>query len=652
MDNGFSHLLASPAGTSVAAAIAAIPTTPGPAAPGEEDAPEENGEGEDLTSFTNDLHQLVRDNKDDMDTLAKRAREAPSGSAGDKDKSLFVSTWLLDNYELCDDSNTIPRQDLYDHYKRFAESHDVAPMNAAGFGKLMRGVFPDLKTRRLGTRGSSKYHYCGICLKVKQPSYEQMMQQMSSNPYLNIGMMLSGNVPVDAAAAGQASDTATASATANHAVPDAQRVRVDLPPFPAVSEAFIPHDSSKEEVEAFLGRYRTHCDAILKCISFMRFNDVDAAIRTFWHSQVTEEHKRIVQTPELIELIWRCDSILYDTIMTVLLPNVLQLLPITVIQAIRFFARGLENWIMAAMEQYHPMLITRKIEVAKVFGGQLKRHTSLNHLAQAAVSVLENHDQAQGMLFEWGKVDFEGLRDQAGWVTECRKMDVIQFLEVDIKGLLASASKLEHWTQWIDSVVLRFLDEKLDPTRYIFQARQFLMKWSFYGLLLMREISLRSLSTFGSFHILRLFLDEYLFYIIEQRIAHVQSAGAMPGLTGAAPVANAAHAGDMAMGLHGPMGSMAGGMMAPMGLGGMGMMPGLGMNMNMGMGMGMGMMGPMGMGLGIPGMGGVIGFPAVAEQDQQQQPGQQHSPTQDQRLQDEQQQQQQQQHSEEHEMSL
>lgn len=35
-------------------------------------------------------------------------------------------------------------------------------MNAASFGKLMRAAFPQLKTRRLGTRGNSKYHYYGI----------------------------------------------------------------------------------------------------------------------------------------------------------------------------------------------------------------------------------------------------------------------------------------------------------------------------------------------------------------------------------------------------------------------------------------------------------------------------------------------------------
>jgi hypothetical protein len=44
------------------------------------------------------------------------------------------------------------------------------------------------------------------------------------------------------------------------------------------------------------------------------------------------------------------------------------------------------------------------------------------------------------------------------------------------------------------------------------------------------------MSTFGSFHIVRLFVDEYIFFVVEQRIANVQSlsAGSMsvPSLSG------------------------------------------------------------------------------------------------------------------------
>lgn len=35
----------------------------------------------------------------------------------------------------------------------------------------------------------------------------------------------------------------------------------------------------------------------------------------------------------------------------------------------------------------------------------------------------------------------------------------------------------------------------------------------------MRDLTLRSAASFGSFHLIRLLYDEYIFYLIEQRVA-------------------------------------------------------------------------------------------------------------------------------------
>jgi regulatory factor X len=45
----------------------------------------------------------------------------------------------------------------------------VTVLNPASFGKLVRLVFPGLKTRRLGVRGESKYHYVDLMFKKESP---------------------------------------------------------------------------------------------------------------------------------------------------------------------------------------------------------------------------------------------------------------------------------------------------------------------------------------------------------------------------------------------------------------------------------------------------------------------------------------------------
>ena len=48
----------------------------------------------------------------------------------------------------------------------FSAETKQEPVNAASFGKLIRSVFLGLRTRRIGTRGNSKYHYYGIRVKT------------------------------------------------------------------------------------------------------------------------------------------------------------------------------------------------------------------------------------------------------------------------------------------------------------------------------------------------------------------------------------------------------------------------------------------------------------------------------------------------------
>jgi hypothetical protein len=51
-------------------------------------------------------------------------------------------------------------------------------------------------------------------------------------------------------------------------------------------------------------------------------------------------------------------------------------------------------------------------------------------------------------------------------------------------------------------------------------ARNLLQSWTFYAIQVLRELTLKSAPSFGSFNALRMLLDEYLFYVIQSRITH------------------------------------------------------------------------------------------------------------------------------------
>ncbi|GAB5591427.1 hypothetical protein Unana1_06327 [Umbelopsis nana] len=100
-----------------------------------------------------------------------------TNKALDKATKAFVINWIQDNYEVAS-KQSVARNDAYEHYATFCESVNVRPINSALFGKLIRSVFPNMKTRRLGNRGASKYHYGGIKRKEGPETIRKEMMDL------------------------------------------------------------------------------------------------------------------------------------------------------------------------------------------------------------------------------------------------------------------------------------------------------------------------------------------------------------------------------------------------------------------------------------------------------------------------------------------
>ncbi|XP_030580272.1 DNA-binding protein RFX7 [Archocentrus centrarchus] len=94
----------------------------------------------------------------------------PSSSADKSDQSALSSsrtqqmhafTWIRHHLEEYPETS-LPKQEVYDEYKSFCDNLNYHPLSAADFGKMMKNVFPNMKARRLGMRGKSKYCYSGL----------------------------------------------------------------------------------------------------------------------------------------------------------------------------------------------------------------------------------------------------------------------------------------------------------------------------------------------------------------------------------------------------------------------------------------------------------------------------------------------------------
>ncbi|CAG2115140.1 unnamed protein product [Medioppia subpectinata] len=101
----------------------------------------------------------------------------------------FLYQRLESNYEL-KEGICLPRCLLYQHYLDYTRKNSCKAIGAAAFGKLVRQKFPKITTRRLGTRGQSKYHYYGVGIRKTSIYFADEKQIQNQNKIQNSNTLL------------------------------------------------------------------------------------------------------------------------------------------------------------------------------------------------------------------------------------------------------------------------------------------------------------------------------------------------------------------------------------------------------------------------------------------------------------------------------
>jgi hypothetical protein len=527
------------------------------------DEPEEILSLKSMTLPEEDLYSLPTNNPSyDNDSKSPLGTAVQTGSLyisaiSDRTKSTFVSRWLIENYEAAE-GHSVLRSELYGHYLDYCQANGLGGVNAASFGKLLRGVFSEITTRRLGMRGQSKYHYCGI--RPRDP------QAFSSRSAAASAAAAVADYGDDFAMDEESLSENEVNESNMHAVPRGEcmtkrrrasspsilqgkafRFRYNSPPypldapelvdytsmpmvnpstieladFPSIASFHIPIGLDPSHIQTLVVMYRAHCQRVYNSLTETRFFEIETLIRHFW-SELPTHIYMLLEYPEILDYIAYCDHILYDACVTLLIPDVTQRLPIGLIQSLRQFSRQFEQYVLEGLKNSHNHQLRHcKLTSARQFGQKLRRYTSVNHLAQAASNVFDNPEQIQQMFYDFSRIDIESVRSQASWATECDIQDFIQ-LENDFKYLLQMVSKLPQFTKWLYNILNQCTQETRDYEEYQKTSRRFLLRWKFYCSLIMRELTLRSASSFGSFHLIHLLFDDYLFLLIDQRLEQLR----------------------------------------------------------------------------------------------------------------------------------
>nr|CRZ24738.1 BMA-DAF-19 [Brugia malayi] len=511
--------------------------------------------------------------------------------------------WLINNYEPAD-GTSLPRCTLYSHYIKHCNENKLEPVNAASFGKLIRSVFHGLRTRRLGTRGNSKYHYYGIRIKPDSPlnrgangamalgednrtsliSSVQSVNQIpprSSSRRSALGSNSVTNRRTSSTA--METDTMLSQATNSRSSPpstyehsissdhgtfssyrnqntnssmggdnctdmdrevlgDGEVPHIGIPDMQGLETYLQPLGLTLQHAVRFIESYTTNCADILECVKQLHFDMVEECWITFWQPENDQEDVddeecssndktpkglsqiqlfRLCTVPQMQAFVQNMDFSFYQVVVEVLIPDVLSSnVSGSLTLQIRNFAKSLEMQLKKAMQGAPDVIQRKKLIAVRTLAQTLRRYTSLNHLASAARGVLQKPDQIHQMLHDFNRVDIASVQDQAGWVCDCDPV-LVSNLQSDFRENLQKQKSLEQWAEWMEAVVDQVLAKYHDKAYAVLAdvSKQFLKNWSFYSSMIIRDLTLRSAQSFGSFHLIRLLFDEYLLYLVELRLA-------------------------------------------------------------------------------------------------------------------------------------
>ncbi|XP_048242629.1 DNA-binding protein RFX6-like [Haliotis rufescens] len=434
---------------------------------------------------------------EEEDDLGERPTDRHADQSQKQSQVAATLKWLSENYERAE-GVCLPRCVLYTHYLDFCKKMKFTPSRCCNIREIIRQKFPKLTTRRLGTRGQSKYHYYGIGIKETSIYYHSVYSGKGLTRFSGIKIKTEGS---------------------NRKYSLSSKTGTLLPEFPDANNLILPEDIDREKMETFIMMYRTHCQRILDTVISANFDEVQNFLLHFWQG-MPEHLVEVLKAEVLADVIALCDSILYKVLVDVLIPSSIQDLPDSLGSEIKVFVKRLPVWLESSLENAPKDIQDRKQEVARGFVLSVRRQVSFVHLAQTARSVLVNHDCVCVMQEDLADLDIDELCCQVGYHDPERALahrDAILENFDEFQNLLGKQAPIEAYTEWMDNIIDKCV---LQPCRekkcaLALVSSEFLLNWALIGSLVMRDLTLNSASSFGSFHLIHMMLDEYVFLVME-----------------------------------------------------------------------------------------------------------------------------------------
>ncbi|ODN01587.1 DNA-binding protein RFX2 [Orchesella cincta] len=450
--------------------------------------------------------------------------------------------WLLQNYETSE-GNSLPRALMYGHYLRHCAELRLDPVNAASFGKLIRSVFVGLTTRRLGTRGNSKYHYCGIRIKdtstllLEDPDLSKKTRTNGKRSKKTQILAMQGGICGLGSNKGLQLEIGSSGEIDFNSVKKYLGSRCASFPEIAVSEFYLPDGVSYQDMLYFAEVYRKHCVEILEAAELFKLGtQLEKIWYQFWQrdrsydgfhahgSGITKESLvALTKVPEIQFAIQNLDAFTYDQVLSVLMPNVIAQLPFQLLEEYHKLTLTIQQWLTSSLGSYDPEFVQQKTELIVSFKRELETWVSLNLSAHSARDSMQSPNSIAQLLSDLNRINFRSVL-----------MDVKEYVNVDemdinvhesLKRILSGPDSIEPWSVWLvglvdqrlgmSSTVRAAQDGHSTVNAVVKECQDLSLRWLKYMSQLKLELLLRSSGSLATFLSLELLFSNFLLHLIK-----------------------------------------------------------------------------------------------------------------------------------------
>lgn len=285
----------------------------------------------------------------------------------------------------------------------------------------------------------------------------------------------------------------------------------------------------------FVFHYHEHCNSLVNLVE-KEIEDIEKELLHFYGNMT---HLRtLLENDEFAEVLFNYDTIVYQTMLNILIPNIMenqnnsnQNLNSDNINAekdahIRNFSRKFRTLIENSIKDFPSNFQIQKNCVARKFCNRLYSHSSIYSLSSVFQQILRTPMLITQMINDYNNTDFTFLNDKASTLLNVNTDIIKPFFSIQIPEALRDNLPVLKWLESFGEILRKFYEAENEKAKLSSTTNNttssspsfshIISIFSTYLSVIMNDLTVRNAESFGSFHIMRTLLEEYVLFFFDR----------------------------------------------------------------------------------------------------------------------------------------